>query len=922
MAPRAGRIAAKVLGIGLSPQQVKRHRIEDPSRSVTRGESTLSLTTTESYSVDGEPTVLEWIHEITPTSEDVRGYVVSLFPFVHWARRYNWKWALGDVVAGITVGAVVVPQSMAYASLAELPPQYGLYSSFMGVLIYWMFATSKDITIGPVAVMSTITGNVVLAAKKSNPDIPPQVIASALAVMAGSVILFIGLIRCGWIVDFISLAAISAFMTGSAINIAVGQVPSLMGITGFNSRDATYQVFINILKHLGRTKLDAAMGLTALTMLYLIRIACHLGAKRWPNHRKRFTFIGTLRVAFVILLYVMISWLANRNHKKKPLFSILGNVPRGFQNAGVPTINVGIIRTFASSLPPSVIVLVIEHIAIAKSFGRINHYAIDPSQEMVATGLTNVWGAFLGAYPGTGSFSRTAINSKAGVRTPGGGLVTAIIVLLSIYALPAVFFYIPNASLSAVIIHAVGDLITAPDTVYQFWKVSPFEVVIFFAGVIVTVFASIEDGIYTTICLSVAMLLFRFAKARGTFLGKVKVHTVIGDRLMPEHGRIDREGFPNKNGPDLAARNVFLPIDRKDGSNPDIQVESPYPGIFIYRFSEGFNFPNASHYLNDMTQVIYNSTRRTDTAGYGAIGDRPWNDLGPRLGEVEAKEDYPTLQSIILDFSSVNHVDVTSIQHLVDVRNELDRWAAPDSLEWHIACISNRWTRRALVHAGFGYPTPDSPQYHRWKPVFSVAEMGGVNSAANVAGLRERDKLRRRRRVGGSEISSRRVSGLDDKSSSVSQKGTHRRLSSVDEGDDLESGHRLSQLDRPPDQGIQVETTIGVSEAPSVPGRVTLKPVLGEWDRDPDNLGISPEDLEKQLASSTAYAAVIRSPKVAVVSGLDRPLFHIVDGLSRPMFHISLTSALQSAIHNVELKQSVRRGLRGGSGKNIPSDYE
>ena len=170
----------------------------------------------------------------------------------------------------------------------------------------------------------------------------------------------------------------------------------------------------------------------------------------------------------------MISWLTNRNRKDNPEFKILGTVPRGFQNVGVPKITIPIIKTFASQLPATIIVLWIEHIAIAKAFGRVNHYSIDPSQEMVAIGLTNVLGPFLGAYPTTGSFSRTAINSKAGVCSPAGGLFSAALVLLGIYALPAVFYYIPNATLSAVIIHAVCDLITSPDTLYQFWKVSPF----------------------------------------------------------------------------------------------------------------------------------------------------------------------------------------------------------------------------------------------------------------------------------------------------------------------------------------------------------------------------------------------------------------------------------------------------------------
>ena len=177
--------------------------------------------------------------------------------------------------------------------------------------------------------MSTVTGNVVNDAAKSIPDVPGHVVASALAIIAGSIICFIGLIRCGWIVDFISLAAISAFMTGSALNIAVSQVPNLMGITGFSNRDSTYKVVINILKHLGRSKLDAAMGLTALLMLYLIRSGCNFAARRMPSRAKLFFFISTLRTAFVILLYTLISYLANRHHRKNHVFKILGKVPRG-----------------------------------------------------------------------------------------------------------------------------------------------------------------------------------------------------------------------------------------------------------------------------------------------------------------------------------------------------------------------------------------------------------------------------------------------------------------------------------------------------------------------------------------------------------------------------------------------------------------
>ncbi|RDW95213.1 sulfate permease [Coleophoma crateriformis] len=746
MSSTLGTRLARVLGIELDSNKDK----------VTRGESVLSIQTVDSY-VEQDPTPGEYLRELAPSGKDIGKYFYDMFPFLQWIMRYNAQWFMGDMVAGITVGAVVVPQSMAYAKLASLDAQFGLYSAFMGVLIYWFFATSKDITIGPVAVMSTITGNIVLKAATTNPDIPGHVIASALAIVAGGIITGLGLLRLGFIVDLIPLPSIAAFMTGSAISIAAGQVPSLMGIPTksskttpvfVNTREATYLVIINTLKHLGLSKLDAAMGLTALAILYIIRTVFNYAARKAPQHRKFIFFLNTLRTAFVILLYTMISWLVNRHHRKSPKFNILGSVPRGFQNIGVPVIDRNIVKAFASEIPVTVIVLLIEHISISKSFGRVNNYAINPSQELLAIGIANLFGPFFGAYPATGSFSRTAIKSKAGVRTPLAGVITALVVLLAIYALTAVFFYIPNSVLSAVIIHAVGDLITPPATCYQFYKVSPIDLIIFFAGVIITVFTSIENGIYVTVAVSAGVLGFRLMKAKGTLLGKVTVQSVREDTVFqrPENNpRTPLLAGGHSTGLDeLSHRNLFLPIDHTDGSNPEIQVTVPEPGIFIYRFSEGFNYPNAFHYLDKLVQEIFTHTRRTDPFSYARPGDRPWNDPGPRAGkEADHNATLPTLKAVILDFSAVNNIDSTSIQNLIDVRNQLDRYTAPDSVEWHMANINNRWTKRALAHAGFGYPNPeltDGQAFQTWKPIFDITTLGGSNSAAADADYVENEK--------------------------------------------------------------------------------------------------------------------------------------------------------------------------------------
>ena len=585
--------------------------------------------------------------------------------------------------------------------------------------------------------MSTVTGQVVLAVQKIEPQWQGHVIASALAVICGAIICFVGLVRLGWLVDLIPLVAIAAYMTGSALFIIIGQVPTVLGVSSlFDTHQHSYWVIIHTLQNLPNCTVDAAMGLTALAMLYMIRSGFNFLARRQPQRRKLWFFCNTLRSVFVILLYTFISAMVNlhipRTSDGADLspFSILGPVPRGFQHAKVPKIDVHLISLFSSYIPASVIVILIEHIAIAKSFGRINNYTINPSQEMVAIGVTNLLGPFLGAYAATGSFSRTAIKSKAGVRTPLAGVITAMVVLISIYGLTTVFFYIPGASLSAIIIHAVGDLITPPNTVYQFWRTSPIEVLIFFAGVIVTVFASIEDGIYVTITSSMALYLYRAFKAQGRFLGKVKVHSVVGDHLVDDNAHF----ADHKADPEDLGRNIFLPLDAGDGSNPTIKPEHPHPGIFIYRFSEGYNYPNANHYSDYLLHYIFQETKRTNPFTYPRPGDRPWNNPGPRKGKEQNPDDHrPTLKAIILDFSSVNFVDLTSVQNLIDMRNQLDRYTDPEKVQWHFACINNRWTKRALAAAGFGFPSPDEDEFSRWKPIFSVAELGGVESAASEA---------------------------------------------------------------------------------------------------------------------------------------------------------------------------------------------
>jgi sodium-independent sulfate anion transporter 11 len=270
-------------------------------------------------------------------------------------------------------------------------------------------------------------------------------------------------------------------------------------------------------------------------------------------------------------------------------------------------------------------------------------------------------------------------------------------------------------------------VVTPPSTLYEFWKISPLDVIIFITGLSITIFYNIEAGIYATIILSLFILVFRVFHAHGGFLGKVKVRTV-----KHEHEKWSPATTSSSTNGDDAdpSRNVFLPLNRRDGSNPTVDIERPGPGIFIYRFSEGFNFPNANSQLDYLAHAIMAETKRTVETEYEKPGDRPWNDYTPRRAKrAMADDNRPTLKAVILDFSAVNNVDLTAVQTLIDVRNQLDKYAAPGLVQWHFACINSRWTKRALAAGGFGYPTfgSDDGRPEKFKSIYSLAEMQGAD---------------------------------------------------------------------------------------------------------------------------------------------------------------------------------------------------
>lgn len=690
-------------------------------------------------------------------------YLTSLFPLLKWVHHYNFNWLYNDLVAGITVGCVLVPQSMSYAQIATLPAQYGLYSSFVGAFIYSFFATSKDVCIGPVAVMSLETAKVIARVLEKvgedNPEITAPIIATTLSLICGGVALGVGLLRLGFLVEFISLNAVAGFMTGSAINIMSGQVPGLMGYSkNVNTRDSTYKVIINTLKHLPDTKLDAVFGLIPLFILYSWKYFCGtLGpklvdryvarsdVKRAAAYKYILFYLQALRNAFVIIIFTLISWGITRHKAKEDLpISLLGTVPSGLKNVGVMKLPDGLVSNLASELPSAIIILVLEHIAISKAFGRVNGYKVVPDQELIAIGVTNLISTFFNAYPATGSFSRSALKAKCNVKTPLSGIFTGACVLLSLYCLTDAFYFIPKATLSAIIIHAVSDLVASYKTTWNFWLMNPLDFVCFIVTVIITIFSSIENGIYFAVCWSCALLLLKVVFPTGQFLGYVEIcqvsnaevdenidRIVLSEDSQPKTiednvtknntavkvGVVANESFGHSQ---LQYHTKWLPLNNhyQRELNPDVVVQAPPPGVIVYRPSESWTYVNCSRQYDTIFDRVKELTRPGKLLKHVSKHDKMWNDPGEweppflvkklfKLGNKhdleggEVIDERPVLKILAMDWSQVTQIDSTGVQNLVDLRKAINKYANRQ-VEFHFSGIISPWIKRSLINAGFG----------------------------------------------------------------------------------------------------------------------------------------------------------------------------------------------------------------------------
>lgn len=433
-----------------------------------------------------------------------------------WLREYQRPWLSGDLTAGLIVTVMLIPQSLAYAMLAGLPPQIGLYASILPLLAYAFFGSSMTLAVGPVAVASLMTASALtpLAAPGSESYI---MLAVLMALMSGLILFVAGILRLGFLAYFLSHPVISGFISGSAILIAIGQLKYLLGVSlPSGSILTTVKGLIHQISAINMN--TAIIGIAALIFLFFARSALAPLLKSAGLPAKLAELLTKLAPMAVVI--VSTAFVASTGLDQSAQVAIVGLVPSGLPSIGLPPISWQL--TQALWLPALLISLVgfVESVSVAQSLALKRGQRISPNRELLGIGAANIASALSGGYPVTGGFARSVVNFSAGANTPGAGVISAVLMAIVISALTGWFYYLPVSVLAATIIVAVLGLLDW-HTLREAWtydKADAISLLLTFAGVI---FLGVEEGILLGVALSLAVLVWRSSHPHMAVVGRV-----------------------------------------------------------------------------------------------------------------------------------------------------------------------------------------------------------------------------------------------------------------------------------------------------------------------------------------------------------------------------------------------------------------
>lgn len=422
-------------------------------------------------------------------------------PAFDWLPKYKGDYLKGDIAAGLTVGVMLIPQGMAYAMIAGLPPIYGLYASTIPLIIYALLGTSRQLAVGPVAMVSLLTAAGIGALAEGGTE-TYIALAIALALFVGLIQFLLGVFRLGFLVNFLSHPVISGFTSAAALIIGLSQLKHLLGVDIPRSHHV-HEIIGHAIGQFGAINwVTFGLGVGGIVLIK--------GAKR--IHK---SMPGPLLAVVFGILAVWLFGLTGQDVK------IVGEVPKGLPSLNVPVFNWATLQDLAPIALAISLVSFMESIAVAKAIqAKHKNYKVLPNQELIALGLANIGGAFFQSYTVTGGFSRTAVNDQAGAKTGLASIISAALIILTLLFLTPLFYFLPKAMLASVIMVAVFGLIDYKEAIHL-WHSNRTDFAMLIITFIATLGLGIEQGIAVGVILSLAMVIYRTTRPHVAVLGKV-----------------------------------------------------------------------------------------------------------------------------------------------------------------------------------------------------------------------------------------------------------------------------------------------------------------------------------------------------------------------------------------------------------------
>jgi len=441
--------------------------------------------------------------------------VVPFLPILTWGRAYDRATLSSDLVAALIVTIMLIPQSLAYASLAGLPPEVGLYASIAPLLLYAVFGTSRVLAVGPVAVVSLMTATAIGEhAAAGSPEY--WAVAITLAFISGAMLLLMGLLRLGFLASFLSHPVISGFITASAVLIAAGQLKVILGLK-VDAHNALELIW-GLLQGLGRTHLiTALLGLGTVGFLFWARrglkpllLSLGMGARLADIAARAGPVAGIAVTAWVTWFFQL--------HEQG--VKIVGVVPQGLPPLTWPSFDLSLWKELAVPALLISVVGFVESVSVGQTLAAKRRQRIEPDRELVALGASNLGAALSGGFPVTGGFARSVVNFDAGAQTPAAGVFTAIGILLAALLLTPALYFVPQATLAATIVVAVLSLVDL-GMFKRTWVYSKADFAAVMATLVFTLTMGVESGLVAGVLLSLALFLFKTSRPHIAEVGLV-----------------------------------------------------------------------------------------------------------------------------------------------------------------------------------------------------------------------------------------------------------------------------------------------------------------------------------------------------------------------------------------------------------------